>query len=93
MLFQDLGARKVVADFSGGFLSSDGGALLLQWVDAGLGISRTLAACFKDERPTSPSTKQPKPKLPPSEKSPATFTEKHLRRRPGSCPDYISNTG
>lgn len=50
MLFQDLGARKVVADFSGGFLSSDGGALLLQQVDAGLGISRTLAACFKDER-------------------------------------------
>jgi len=50
MLFQDLGARKVVADFSGGFLSSDGGALLLQQVDAGLGISRTLAVCFKDER-------------------------------------------
>ena len=50
MLFQDLGARKVVADFSGGFLSSDGGALLFQQLDAGLGISRTLAACFRDER-------------------------------------------
>ncbi len=50
MLFQDLGARKVVADFSGGFLYSDGGALLLQQVDAGLGMSRTLADCFKDER-------------------------------------------
>ncbi len=49
MLFQDLGTRKVVADFSGGFLSSNGGALLLQQVDAGLGISRTLAARFKDE--------------------------------------------
>jgi hypothetical protein len=33
MLFQDRGARKVVADFSGGFLSSDGGALRLQHVD------------------------------------------------------------
>jgi hypothetical protein len=50
MLFQGLGTRKVVADFSGGFLSSDGGALRLQQVDAGLGISRTLAACFKDDR-------------------------------------------
>jgi hypothetical protein len=50
MLFQDLGARKVVADFSGGFLSSEVGALLLQQVDAGLGISRALAACFRDER-------------------------------------------
>ena len=50
MLFQDLAARNAVADCSGGFLSSDGGALLLQQVDAGLGVSRTLAACFKNER-------------------------------------------
>lgn len=48
--FQDLGPRKVIADFSGGHLSNDGGALLLQQVDAGQGISRTLAASFKDER-------------------------------------------
>jgi hypothetical protein len=27
LLFQDLGSRHVVADFSGGTLSSDGGAL------------------------------------------------------------------
>jgi len=50
LLFQDLGARKVVADFSGGRLSSDGGALLLRQVDAGLGLSRTLAQCFVDRR-------------------------------------------
>lgn len=50
MLFQDLGARKVVADFSGGHLSSDGGALLLRQVDAGLGVSRALARCFLDRR-------------------------------------------
>jgi hypothetical protein len=30
LLFQDLGTRKVVADFSGGTLSSDGGVLLLR---------------------------------------------------------------
>lgn len=50
LLFQDLGARKVVADFSGGRLSSDGGALLLRQVDAGLGLSRRLARCFVDRR-------------------------------------------
>jgi Transposase DDE domain group 1 len=50
LLFQDLGERKVVADFSGGRLSSDGGALLLRQVDAGLGLSRALARCFSDRR-------------------------------------------
>src|SRR6476619_3252823 len=50
LLFQDLGSRKVVADFSGGTLSSDGGALLLRQVDRGLGVSRSLAGCFYDLR-------------------------------------------
>ena len=48
--FQDLGARKVVADFSGGTLSSDGGALLLRQIEASLGLTRTLAGCFRDQR-------------------------------------------
>jgi hypothetical protein len=50
MLFQDLGARQVVADFSGGTLSSDGGVLLLREVDAHLGLTHALAQCFGDER-------------------------------------------
>jgi hypothetical protein len=50
LLFQDLGPRKVVGDFSGGTLSSDGGALLLRQIDQALGLSRTLAACFHDAR-------------------------------------------
>ena len=50
MLFDDLGSKKVVADFSGGYLSSDGGSLLLRQLDAGLGISRVLAGCFTDAR-------------------------------------------
>jgi hypothetical protein len=50
MLFQELGSRQVVADFSGGTLSSDGGVLLLRQVDAGLGLSRSLAQCFFDRR-------------------------------------------
>jgi len=39
-----------VGDFSGGTLSSDGGALLLRQVDASLGVTRTLAGCFHDQR-------------------------------------------
>jgi hypothetical protein len=39
-----------VADFTGGTLSSDGGALFLRQVDAGLGVTRTLARCFHDQR-------------------------------------------
>lgn len=50
LLFQDLCSRKVVADFSGGILSSDGGLLLLRQVDRGLGISAALAGCFEDKR-------------------------------------------
>lgn len=50
LLFQDLGSRKVVADFSGGTLSSDGGVLLLRQVDQRLAISRAVAACFDDGR-------------------------------------------
>lgn len=50
MLFQDLGSRQVVADFSGGTLSSDGGVLLLRQVDAHLGLTHSLAQCFGDER-------------------------------------------
>ena len=39
--FPDLGARKVVVDFSGGTFSSDFGARLLRQVDAGLGLARS----------------------------------------------------
>ena len=50
LLFQDLHGRKVVADFSGGTLSSDGGVLLLRQVDTNLGVTMALAECFADER-------------------------------------------
>jgi hypothetical protein len=50
LLFGDLGARRVVADFSGGDLSSDAGALLLRQIDQSLGLSRQVAACFVDQR-------------------------------------------
>jgi Transposase DDE domain group 1 len=50
LLFQDLGPRQVVADFTGGTLSSDGGVLLLRQVDHSLGLTRALAECFTDHR-------------------------------------------
>lgn len=37
-------------DFSGGYLSSDGGAVLLHHVDESIGLSRLLADCFVDQR-------------------------------------------
>jgi hypothetical protein len=50
LLFQDLGSRQVVADFTGGTLSTDGGALLLRQADHRLGLARSLAECFDDQR-------------------------------------------
>jgi Transposase DDE domain group 1 len=49
-LFDDLGPRCVQADFSGGSLSTDAGALLLRQVDINLGLSVELAQCFSDSR-------------------------------------------
>jgi len=48
--FQGLGRRKVTADFTGGHLSSDGGALLLREVEKKLGVIDRLAGCFTDLR-------------------------------------------
>jgi hypothetical protein len=48
--FQPLGTRAVNARFDGGYVTSDGGALLLREVEHRLGILRRLAACFTDHR-------------------------------------------
>jgi hypothetical protein len=45
-----LGSRQVLADFDGGAISSDGGALLLRQTEALTGIVRQFAACFTDHR-------------------------------------------
>src|SRR6266478_4384000 len=50
LLFDDLGPRRVEADFSGGTLSTDAGALLLRQVDINLGLTAALAQCFNDQR-------------------------------------------
>jgi hypothetical protein len=49
-LFDDTGSRQVQADFSGGTLSTDAGALLLRQVDINLGLTAALAQCFADQR-------------------------------------------
>jgi hypothetical protein len=48
--FQDLGSRRPVADFSGGFVSSEGGSLLVRQLDRSIGLTRGLAGCFVDRR-------------------------------------------
>src|SRR6476619_3782478 len=48
--FQAHGSRKVTADFSGGYLSSDGGAVFLRGVDLRMGLIERLAGCFSDYR-------------------------------------------
>ena len=48
--FQGLGSRKIEADFTGGYLSSDGGSLLLREVDRIHRFCEDLAGCFSDRR-------------------------------------------
>jgi len=48
--FQAIGKRKVEADFSGGYLSSDGGVLLVGEVDKRLRLTDQLSSCFIDDR-------------------------------------------
>lgn len=48
--FQDLGTRGVLADFNGGRITSDAGALLLRELDAKLSLLDAFAACFTDHR-------------------------------------------
>jgi hypothetical protein len=48
--FPMLGSREVLADFDGGDISSDGGALLLRETERLTGIVRQFADCFTDHR-------------------------------------------
>jgi hypothetical protein len=48
--FPMLGSRDVLADFDGGDIASDGGALLLRETERLTGILRQFAACFTDHR-------------------------------------------
>ena len=49
-LFQDLGNRKVEVDFGGGYLSGDGGGLILRELERHNGLLEDLSGCFVDYR-------------------------------------------
>ena len=48
--FQGIGRREVKADFEGGHVTSDGGALLLRETDKRFSICSRFAQCFTDYR-------------------------------------------
>jgi hypothetical protein len=48
--FEPVESRAVVAAFDGGSVTSDAGVLLLARADRKLGLTRRLAACFRDDR-------------------------------------------
>src|SRR5919199_1610607 len=48
--FPMLGSRQVLADFDGGDITSDGGALLLRQTEQLTAILHQFAACFTDRR-------------------------------------------
>jgi hypothetical protein len=50
LTFSSLGRQKIVADFEGGRLTSDAGALLLRELDRRFGLTEALAACITDRR-------------------------------------------
>jgi len=50
MLFAPVERRRVVADFDGGAMTSDAGALLLGASDRSIGLVDRFAACFADAR-------------------------------------------
>ena len=50
MHFKRLGDRNVVADFSGGTITSNGGVLLLDQADAATGLADQVTSCFTDHR-------------------------------------------
>lgn len=48
--FAPVQSRTVIANFDGGAITTDAGALLLGATDQALGLTRRLAACFQDRR-------------------------------------------
>ena len=50
MLFAPVEGRRVAADFAGGAMTSDAGALLLGASDRAIGLVDRFASCFVDAR-------------------------------------------
>ena len=50
LLFASLGRKKIQADFNGGSLTSDAGALLLRELDTRMGLVEAINHCIPDPR-------------------------------------------
>lgn len=50
LAFSSLCRKQIVADFDGGWITSDGGGLLLREVDRKIGLIEALAGCITDRR-------------------------------------------
>ena len=50
LMFSDVGRKRIQADFAGGKLTSDAGAVLLREVDRRIGLIDALADCIADAR-------------------------------------------
>ena len=50
LTFQGLGNKKVIANFDGGTITSDAGALLLREIDLSSNFIKDFAQCFHDNR-------------------------------------------
>jgi hypothetical protein len=50
LVFSSLKRQQIIADFNGGRLTSDAGALLLREVDRRIGLTQALADCIADPR-------------------------------------------
>ena len=48
--FEGFEGRKVVGDFDGGAVTSNGGAVLLREADRAIGLTQKVARCFRDNR-------------------------------------------
>ena len=50
LVFEAFAGRKVVAEFDGGAITSNAGALLLREADRAIGLTAMVAGCFRDGR-------------------------------------------
>jgi hypothetical protein len=50
LLFASLNRKKIQADFNGGKLTSDAGALLLRELDQRIGLTKAISSCIPDPR-------------------------------------------
>ena len=74
--FPGLKKKEIVADFSGGIITSDAGGLLLRQVDYGLDTAEKVAVAFTDKR---------------DQRFVEHSLECHHQQRDGSCERHVQS--